>query len=301
MAGEPIQPTAKTDPPDWLIEKRKDAIRNCRLFYSGGNRFSLDPDPHFSWECGAGWNDVLAAMSYRIEALNIELYKKYRIKCVAEQIKEKFGTLRVYTRIVVDPPAWKSFLPDVLMKLYNKICALKTDHAMKKVVDRAKHVEYEYELMSKEDFSEAEKGKYKCSNVDYYESGGRYYKVIRLDRYEQTHYEPTKNMLLYRIKNAINLTARRLELWVEPDKQPRVQIVMSEFMDGYVEKIIRDAEDGCYRKCEKCGCDIGTEYSPRCETRGWITYLCEDCAKKQGGNYVKHDRKQEEKKDEDQD
>lgn len=301
MAGEPITPETKDGPPAWLVEKRENAIRDCRMFYSDKDKPPTESLMCFSWECGSGWNDALAKMSYKIEALNLALYGKYRVKCVAEQIKEKFGTLRAYTRVTVDPPAWKSFLPNMLMRLHNRVSNMKVDYAMKKVVDSPRHVEYEYEQMVKADFEKAGKDKYKCSNVDYHEDSGRFYKVTRLDRYERYHYSPTKNVLLYRLNKAVRTFALKLECWAGSREPSPEQMVMSEFMDSAVEKIIRDAERECYYKCEKCGTDIGTDYSPRCETKGWVTYLCEKCAKKQGGNYVKHSSKTEERKDEDQD
>ena len=57
--------------------------------------------------------------------------------------------------------------------------------------------------------------------------------------------------------------------------------------EDFIEKAIKEAEDACYSTCEECGNSIGTNYSPRCETLGWITYICERCAKKRGVKYRK--------------
>ena len=67
------------------------------------------------------------------------------------------------------------------------------------------------------------------------------------------------------------------------------QNVGVEALDDLVEKAVRNAEDACYSTCEECGNPIGTDYSPRCETLGWITYICERCAKKRGRKYRKGD------------
>ena len=71
--------------------------------------------------------------------------------------------------------------------------------------------------------------------------------------------------------------------------QTRVQGGISNAVDVTAKRLIRIAEDECYNTCEYCGRQIGTTYSPRCETTGWITYLCEDCAKKRDKNYIKDD------------
>lgn len=51
---------------------------------------------------------------------------------------------------------------------------------------------------------------------------------------------------------------------------------------------VRAAEKECYSTCESCGWQIGTPHSPRCETTGWTTYLCEKCARRQGREYKKN-------------
>lgn len=47
-----------------------------------------------------------------------------------------------------------------------------------------------------------------------------------------------------------------------------------------VQKAVNTAEDECFRTCEHCGRTIGSIFSPRYETVGWISYICEDCLKK---------------------
>ena len=52
--------------------------------------------------------------------------------------------------------------------------------------------------------------------------------------------------------------------------------------------IVKEAEHECYNVCEKCGTTIGTSYSPRCTTSGWITYICDECADKLNSSYYKN-------------
>ena len=70
-------------------------------------------------------------------------------------------------------------------------------------------------------------------------------------------------------------------------RQRRYEIVSSTILD-YAEDLVYKCEDECYKVCEECGRPIGDERHPRCETRGWISYICEDCAKKCSELYVKH-------------
>lgn len=61
-------------------------------------------------------------------------------------------------------------------------------------------------------------------------------------------------------------------------------------MQTEADKLIRDAEDACHDTCEDCGTNIGKNgWDKRCETAGWIKYVCEDCAKKIGGGYYMDD------------
>ena len=70
-------------------------------------------------------------------------------------------------------------------------------------------------------------------------------------------------------------------------RQRRYEAISSAIFE-YVEDLISACEDECYKVCEKCGSTIGTDWSPRCETMGWISYICENCAKKGRAVYAKH-------------
>ena len=66
---------------------------------------------------------------------------------------------------------------------------------------------------------------------------------------------------------------------------------MMEWLESEAEKRVRQAEADCYNTCEKCGNQIGTDWSPRCETTGWINYLCDECAAKHNNFYFKNGAK----------
>lgn len=61
------------------------------MFYrNGGGFYSC------GWECSNGWYNALSDMSAEMEALNERLYSSAKVFIHADQIKEKFGTLRCY-------------------------------------------------------------------------------------------------------------------------------------------------------------------------------------------------------------
>ena len=65
------------------------------------------------------------------------------------------------------------------------------------------------------------------------------------------------------------------------------QITLSEAVYDTMEEMVDACEDKCLGYCEECGAQIGSdEWNPRCETQGWISYLCQKCAKKRGGVYA---------------
>ena len=62
-------------------------------------------------------------------------------------------------------------------------------------------------------------------------------------------------------------------------------------LNSQADEIVRWAENRCYDTCEDCGSQIGTEWSPRCTTVGWITYICDTCAVKRNSIYFKNGEK----------
>ena len=77
----------------------------------------------------------------------------------------------------------------------------------------------------------------------------------------------------------------------EDVERTKEQEVIVTAMNSWADEIVRWAEDECYKTCEDCGHQIGTDWSPRCQTTGWITYLCDVCAAKHHGFYFKNGAK----------
>ncbi len=75
-------------------ELQAEIAKECCLLYDGAESAC--------WACGSGWDEPLEKLSYKLEALNIQLYDRWKVRIVAVQIKEKFGTLRFYFDCLVD-------------------------------------------------------------------------------------------------------------------------------------------------------------------------------------------------------
>lgn len=82
----------------------------------------------------------------------------------------------------------------------------------------------------------------------------------------------------------------------EDTERTNEQAVIMTAMNSWADEIVRWAEDECYNTCEECGNQIGTDWSPRCETTGWIAYVCDRCASKTKGFYFKNGAKWQEGK-----
>ena len=68
--------------------------KECSVLYDGAESAY--------WACGPGWDDPLERLSYKLEALNVQLYDRWKVRVVVAQVKEKFGTLRFYFDCLVD-------------------------------------------------------------------------------------------------------------------------------------------------------------------------------------------------------
>lgn len=143
----------------------EETMKLCKILYCQKDLPMSETCMCWGWECGEGWYNALRKASCRLEALNMLCYDKYKVRIQADQVKEKFGTLRFY---------------------YSVLC--------------------------------------------------------------------------------------------DSEERTDAQEVMIEYLEAEADKIIREAEDECYNTCEECGSQIGTDWSPRCETSGWIRYICSRCA-----------------------
>ena len=86
----------------------------------------------------------------------------------------------------------------------------------------------------------------------------------------------------YAIFSALNKIAEWIEYATIRWREREVLMTATNLV---AERLVAQAEERCFEVCEECGSQIGTEWSPRCETQGWITYICRSCAEKQKSVY----------------
>lgn len=79
-----------------LVEKYPSLYRD----YHGDMRQTC---MHWGFECGNGWFHIIDNLSKQIT----EIEKKYNVKVVADQTKEKFGGLRFYYTIINNDKPWE--------------------------------------------------------------------------------------------------------------------------------------------------------------------------------------------------
>lgn len=179
-------------------------------------------------ECGEGWYFPLADLSDILEGINQTFGKQYHFAIKAEQVKEKYGTLRFYYQIVPVYPLWRR----ILAAPWNWLAGTSI----------------------------------------------RAIRPVGFDEAKRISWAPKFTYWLYRGFFAIS------SFFLGGGKDTTT--ILS-FVDRIVSYLINETEKKCFDTCEDCGMSIGENWSPRCETTGWITYICEKCAKeKRNGPYI---------------
>ena len=241
----------------------KETIADCKLLYCNAGLPMTKTCICFGWECGEGWWQVLRRLSCELEALNLLVYNKWKVRIQADQVKQKFGILCFYYSVKCDNYnevglAAKKIIDDFESK---KDCGY---FGLKAVVDERGHT---------------------TTEVD---DDGKKHNVWHPPK---CHVEVTKHKDEYeQMKKSVD-EAHKTLCERGYDNITQEQKIMMEWLESEAEKRVRQAEADCYNTCEKCGNQIGTDQSPRCETTGWINYLCDECAAKHNNFYFKNGAK----------
>ena len=265
-----------------------DTIERCKILYKDYYRPCTETCMCWGFECGEGLKRPLDNLSDMLESLNIQYYSKYRVRIQADQVKSKLGFLRYYYSVVTDLPWYCTFLGKPFKTIGNRL-KYKINYKMIRINDEPNHDEIEEselkDITNDQEFEEYKK-KHNWSKTTYEKKDGKYYRYQTITHIGRSHYEPSRHKVLYKLYHLMYKISSILTWYKNPTRE---QEIIINLLDVTTERLIRIAEDECYNTCEDCGRQIGTTYSPRCETTGWITYLCEDCAKKYNKNYIKDD------------
>lgn len=84
-------------------------------------------------ECGVGWYEPILGLSTALEAINVDLGKRWGFRIEAEQVKQKYGTLRFYWSVRPVAPWWRTILSCPFGWLSKNSCGLDATGAELKV------------------------------------------------------------------------------------------------------------------------------------------------------------------------
>jgi hypothetical protein len=246
-------------------EKLKETtIKQCSILYS---------EP-CSWAINYGWYDLVRNFSLECENIHILYYEKYRYRIILEQIKEKYGSLRIYFTIIKDPPKLINCILKVFKKIELYLSPSTNDYNMKKICDEQPHKKITFSKIDKKYSDDMFNKIVNVSDVniktDIVQCMGKY------------HYVPQKAKFKYHLYNWFNKLIFKIEgLFQKSSKDD----VVYDIIYSKVQDLILDYERRSQNICEQCGFEVGKKYSKKCVTSGWITILCEQCAKKSNREY----------------
>ena len=256
-------------------KKAKKTRKDCSTLYDRGGP---------GWECGLGWTNAISGLSYRLECANRIFKRLFRVHVVADQVKEKFGELRFYYTIVRDVPPLVEWICRKITVASDSILE-NADFRKKSVtIEPAQKIvkcreitkspnEFAYTTLNSSKILESSEEDFRCE-------------LTEIHRYEISKLVPTRHKLLWTLAKA----CKSFSVWISNlySVDTNRQAIGMEGLDTLAFDAVHKAEKECYSTCEECGREIGTDFSPRCETTGWITYLCEQCARNRGHGYKKN-------------
>ena len=271
---------------DWKEKLRNSILEDNKMLFAMKDKSCTETCMCWGLEVSDAWLQPIDTLCRRLEGMNALVYPLHRVRIQADQVKSKYATLRFYYTVVVDPPKILHMYEQLADKVLNWIG--KIDFKMAKVIVKPAFKETVKDELTEDAYKDALANPFKASNEKLYiDKDGKRIREIEIEHYDDVKYVPTKHRILYAIYTRrywIKSFFTRLFNW-EPSYS---QQCIGEWMDDFAAKSIAKTEKECEDLCEHCGKHIGSKYSPRCTTRGWIAYLCKDCADKHGGQYVKN-------------
>lgn len=265
---------------------RKSILEDNKMLYCMKDASCMRTTMCWGLECGNGWLQQIDDMSKALEGLNHIFYPKFRVRVQMDQVKEKFGLLTCYYSVISDPPKWMCWWYNAFEKLFNRL--EKLDFKLVEVLDKDAYDEVvEKELSSREEFEKEKKDNAHCSNVDVFERDGKFIRKATYHHYKKTHCEATKHRWLFKLLS-IRWKIENFPMTLFSFSPSHKQKCILHIVDEKARAIVQKAEKDCCEVCEHCGAYMSYEskISPRCTTRGWISYLCQNCADKTGHQYI---------------
>ena len=253
-----------------IEELRQSILEDNELLFKMKDASCQETCMCWGLEIPDAWLDEVDALCKELEGMNYFTYKRFRTRIQADQVKEKYGGLRFYYDVVVDPPAWICWYESLMKKFFEKI--RKLNFKFITVCDNDAYDEVEVEEIPEDKYDEElKRSKYICNVEVFIDDQGKRVKKTTFHHEAQFHSEPTKFKSLHKLLKKRFLYTHLLRdifRW-EPSHE---QICISSILDKFARKAIADGEKACYNKCDRCGSYVSDR--TRCTTRGWIEHIC---------------------------
>jgi rubrerythrin len=236
-----------------------------------------------SWSINFGWFDLLNNFSLSCEEINLFYYDKFRYRIELDEVKEKYGTLRIYFSIIKDPPKLISMVINWLMYIKGKWLSQDiVNYQLKKVIDTPRCKKITFEILS--DYNKDEH----CSNENITKINNNYVKTSTVYKFETYHYEAQQYKLRYKLSKLITEIINKLErITFIKDNDNTIH----EILFNKVSELVVQCEKKSAYICEHCGMNMENTPDIICSTAGYISTLCEHCARKSKRVYYKGNKK----------
>lgn len=255
------------------INRYDEMMNSCPMLYADRHLPMTATCMCWGIEAGDGWFEPLNKLSHKLERLN-EFYKKDRVCIRAEQVKEKFGTLRFYYRVEYVPSNICRLISSMVKIVPNTI----NKHVKFKyvnVIDKPAYETDECDEISKESYDKLSSSKDNNKLFTLKEEDGKFYKMYKLHHAAKTHRTLCNHEFAHWVMTTLNNVANYIIAYEPSAKQEMIR----EALEAEAYDLVRTAENECYDRCEICGSIFGN-YNKRQRTYGWIKYICKHCAKK---------------------
>lgn len=265
---------------------QSETIKDCPILFHMYDRPMSETTMCWGFECGYGWYNAISDACRELEVLNTLFYSKTRVRIQADQIKSKFGYLCFYYSVTIDPGKFATFMQNFCYKCFYKIIR-NVNFETKRVEVIAPHEYDDVKEITKEEFEKENTSEFKYANVKFEQKNDKYYKITSVKNYGKYEYVPTKHKFIYHMANVFKTIGNlfncfTLKVFKDNSATRNAYVYMHARANEIIERLMKT----CSNTCEKCGMYIGSDWSPKCQTTGWISYICEKCAVESGNNYV---------------
>lgn len=268
------------------VSKYNSVIKSYPIVFKDAYGDPAETCMAFGVECGEGWYEPINTMSARLEELNNIYYPRYGVRIQYDQIKEKFGELTVYWSVEIDPRGIRKWLSSPFKFVYN-IIHRHVRFNYKHIEDRPGYHTEEWDEISKDVFDEKKHPDYVENHYGwkFKEENGKYYRNSCVFHSAKWHTELQNHKILHWIMGSCYHIYASISSFEPSFRQESVR----DYLENRATTIVNEATNDAYEHCEHCGRQIGTRWNPRCQTTGWISYICEECAKKRPDRqYIKN-------------